>query len=63
MTGKTAFFLLLVAASLAAPKLSLSQAPAPPAATADLGALTTDPVPPAKARIMGYTVTSFPKSR
>ncbi|NOW47685.1 hypothetical protein FHW96_003867 [Novosphingobium sp. SG751A] len=63
MTIRTTLFALVVAASFAAPTLSLSQPPVAPSATADLAGLMVDPVTPLKTRIMGYTVTSFPKSR
>ncbi|MBN9145378.1 MULTISPECIES: hypothetical protein [unclassified Novosphingobium] len=63
MTIRTALFALVVAASFAAPPLSLAQPGPSQTAKADLQTLAADPVPPLKSRIMGYTVTSFPKSR
>lgn len=63
MTFRTTLFALVVAASFAAPPLTLAQ-PAPSSTiAADLHTLAADPIPPLKTRIMGYTVTAFPKSR
>lgn len=65
MNARHVLFILLVAASFAAPSISSSQPSTVPTASlapANLSALAVDPVTPLKTRIMGYTVTSFPKS-